>query len=73
VTALRDVVGSELGPRSWIAVDQERIDAFAATIDDPQRIRVDPERAAEGPFGTTIAHGLLTAVALRPDALRGTA
>jgi hypothetical protein len=37
VTALRDVVGSELGPRSWIAVDQERIDAFAAAIDDPQR------------------------------------
>ena len=39
---------------------QERIDAFAAATDDPQWIHVDPERAADGPFGTTIAHGFLT-------------
>ena len=39
---------------------QERIDAFAAATDDPQWIHVDPERAAAGPFGTTIAHGYLT-------------
>ena len=43
-----------------IDVTQERIDAFAAATDDPQWIHVDPERAAEGPFGTTIAHGFLT-------------
>jgi acyl dehydratase len=60
VTALRDLVGVELGPTSWIEVGQERIDAFAAATDDPQWIHVDPARAAEGPFGTTIAHGFLT-------------
>jgi acyl dehydratase len=60
VTALRDVVGSELGPTSWIEVSQERIAAFAAATNDSQWIHVDPERAAEGPFGTTIAHGFLT-------------
>ncbi|MCE3287822.1 MAG: dehydratase [Gaiellaceae bacterium] len=60
MSALRDLVGTELGPTSWIEVTQERIDAFAAATDDPQWIHVDPERAAEGPFGTTIAHGFLT-------------
>jgi len=60
VTAPRDLVGSELGPTSWIDVSQDRIAAFAAATDDPQWIHVDPERAAEGPFGTTIAHGFLT-------------
>ena len=56
----RDLVGRELGPTSWLDVTQERIDAFAAATDDPQWIHVDPERAAAGPFGTTIAHGFLT-------------
>ena len=56
----RDLVGSELGPTSWLDVTQERIDAFAAATDDPQWIHVDPERAAAGPFGTTVAHGFLT-------------
>jgi acyl dehydratase len=60
VTSIRDLVGVELGPTSWIEVTQERIDAFAAATDDPQWIHVDPERAAAGPFGTTIAHGFLT-------------
>ena len=41
-------------------MSQQRIDAFAAATDDPQRIHVDPDRAADGPFGTTIAHGFLT-------------
>ncbi len=55
------LVGRELGPSPWIAVDQERIDAFAACTDDPQWIHTDPERAAaEGPFGGTVAHGFLT-------------
>jgi acyl dehydratase len=60
VTALRELVGAELGPTSWLDVTQERIDAFAAATDDPQWIHVDRERAAGGPFGTTIAHGFLT-------------
>ena len=60
MTALGDLVGAELGPTSWIEVSQERIDAFAAATDDPQWIHVDPERAAAGPFGTTIGHGFLT-------------
>jgi acyl dehydratase len=60
VSDLRDLIGTELGPTSWLDVTQERIDAFAAATSDPQWIHVDPERAAEGPFGTTIAHGFLT-------------
>ena len=60
MTELRELVGVELGPTSWIEITQQRIDAFAAATDDPQWIHVDPERAAAGPFGTTIAHGFLT-------------
>jgi len=56
----RDHVGADLGTSPWRTVDQERIDAFAACTDDPQWIHVDAERAARGPFGTTIAHGYLT-------------
>ena len=60
MSGLDDLVGAELGPTAWIEVSQERIDAFAAATDDPQWIHVDPARSAEGPFGTTIAHGFLT-------------
>ena len=60
MTDLGDLVGTELGPTAWIDVTQERIDAFAAATDDPQWIHVDAERAKQGPFGTTIAHGFLT-------------
>lgn len=60
VSALRELVGVELGPTSWLEVTQERIDAFAVATDDPQWIHTDPVRAAEGPFGATIAHGFLT-------------
>src|SRR5437667_8970748 len=52
--------GAEFGPSSWIDVPQERIDAFAEATGDRQWIHVDPERAAAGPFGTTVAHGYLT-------------
>jgi len=52
--------GAEIGPTEWRDVTQERIDAFAAATDDPQWIHTDPARAADGPFGTTIAHGFLT-------------
>jgi acyl dehydratase len=60
VTQLSELVGVELGPTSWFELTQERIDAFAEATDDPQWIHTDPERAAAGPFGTTIAHGFLT-------------
>jgi acyl dehydratase len=60
MSALDELVGVELGPTRWLEVSQERIDAFAAATDDPQWIHTDPVRAAEGPFGTTIAHGFLT-------------
>jgi acyl dehydratase len=60
VSTLRELVGVELGPSTWREVSQARIDAFAAATDDPQWIHTDPVRAAEGPFGTTIAHGFLT-------------
>jgi acyl dehydratase len=60
MSALTDLVGQELGPTDWFAVDQARIDEFARATDDPQWIHVDPVKAAEGPFGTTIAHGFLT-------------
>jgi acyl dehydratase len=53
-------VGDEFGPSQWLEIDQERINRFAEATDDPQWIHVDVERAAEGPFGTTIAHGFLT-------------
>jgi acyl dehydratase len=64
-----DVVpGLELGPSAWREITQQRIDAFAAATDDPQWIHVDPVRAADGPFGTTIAHGYLTLALLVPFA-----
>lgn len=53
-------VGSELGVSEWVQVSQERIDLFADATGDRQWIHVDPERAADGPFGATIAHGYLT-------------
>jgi acyl dehydratase len=63
---LRALAGAELGPTPWLLVDQERIDLFARSTDDPQWIHTDPVRAAGGPFGTTIAHGFLTlALAVR--------
>jgi acyl dehydratase len=53
-------VGAEYGPTGWLEITQERIDAFAGATDDHQSIHVDPELAAAGPFGTTVAHGFLT-------------
>ncbi|MGW5921938.1 MaoC family dehydratase [Nocardia fluminea] len=58
--ALRAAVGTELDPSDWITVDQRRIDLFAEATGDHQWIHVDAERAAAGPYGTTIAHGFLT-------------
>jgi len=53
-------VGASFGPSSWIEVPQEKIQAFADATGDYQFIHVDPERAAQTPFGGTIAHGYLT-------------
>ena len=52
-------VGETLGPGDWLTIDQYRIDAFADATGDHQWIHVDPERAAAGPYGATIAHGYL--------------
>ncbi|MEO6470587.1 MAG: MaoC family dehydratase [Aeromicrobium sp.] len=52
--------GTELGVSEWISITQDRIDQFADATGDHQWIHVDPEKAANGPFGTTIAHGYLT-------------
>ena len=52
--------GTELGPTEWLEIGQDRVDLFADATDDHQWIHVDPEAAASGPFGGTIAHGLLT-------------
>jgi acyl dehydratase len=57
---LRGAVGRQLGHSDWLEVTQERINLFADATGDHQWIHVDPERAANGPFGTTIAHGYLT-------------
>jgi acyl dehydratase len=63
---LRMLVGQEVGVSDWVTVDQQRIDRFAEATGDRQWIHVDPVRAAQGPFGTTIAHGFLT-LALMPE------
>lgn len=57
---LAAAVGTHLGYSDWVQIDQERIDRFAEATGDNQWIHVDPERAASGPFGSTIAHGYLT-------------
>lgn len=53
-------VGREVGVSAWRAVTQAMIDGFAESTADPYWIHTDPARAAEGPFGGTIAHGFLT-------------
>jgi acyl dehydratase len=53
-------VGQEKGQGEWMEISQERINQFADVTEDHQFIHVDPERAKETPFGTTIAHGFLT-------------
>jgi acyl dehydratase len=53
-------VGSGIGTSSWVEITQGQVDLFADATGDHQWIHVDPDRAASGPFGTTIAHGYLT-------------
>ena len=57
---LVSLVGKESAPSSWLEITQERVDRFADATDDHQFIHTDPARAAEPPFGGTIAHGVLT-------------
>lgn len=57
---LPDYIGKEVGLTDWFNVDQDRINKFADATEDHQYIHIDPERAAQTPFGTTIAHGFLT-------------
>ena len=66
---LRSAAGDELGVSDWLTVEQQLIDAFADVTDDRQWIHVDPQRAAAGPFGATIAHGFLT-LSLLPRLVR---
>lgn len=67
---LPDAEDVDLGTSDWLTVTQEMIDTFADATGDHQWIHVDPERAAEGPFGTTIAHGYLT-LSLLPRLIGG--
>ena len=63
---MQSQVGQEIGVSEWISVDQKRIDQFAEATGDHQWIHVDPVKAAQSPFGTTIAHGFLT-LSLMPE------
>jgi len=58
--ALQHLVDTEIGVSDWLEITQDRVDAFAHATDDHQWIHVEPEKAAAGPFGGTIAHGFLT-------------
>ncbi|MDN3357519.1 MaoC family dehydratase [Actinomadura sp. DC4] len=60
IDELAGLVGKDLGDSNWITVSQGRIDTFADATDDHQWIHVDAGKAAQGPFGGTIAHGYLT-------------
>jgi acyl dehydratase len=57
---LKAQAGADLGRTGWVEVTQERVNAFADATGDHQWIHVDPDKAAAGPFGSTIAHGYLT-------------
>lgn len=60
VAQLNDYVGKELGRSEWLTIDQARINLFAEATGDHQFIHVDPVKAAQTPFGSTIAHGFLS-------------
>lgn len=57
---LETAVGERLGESQWLTIDQQRINLFADATGDHQWIHVDPDKAKEGPFGATVAHGYLT-------------
>lgn len=66
LTELGGLIGQGLPPSDWLTIDQARINGFATSTDDAQWIHCDPERAMDGPFGTTIAHGYLTLALVVP-------
>ena len=66
---LKAMLGRELGVSEWFLIEQARIDAFAACTEDRQWIHVDPERAASGPLGGTVAHGYML-LSLIPHLMR---
>ncbi|MGW6961869.1 MaoC family dehydratase [Streptomyces chartreusis] len=66
IEELRAAVGTTLGTSDWLEVDQHRIDLFAEATGDRQWIHIDPDRAKDGPYGTTIAHGFLTLALVVP-------
>ncbi|KAF1057097.1 MAG: putative enoyl-CoA hydratase 1 [Pseudomonas citronellolis] len=70
VSTLKDYIGKDLGHSDWLTVDQSRINQFADCTEDHQFIHIDPERAAQTPFGTTIAHGFLS-LSLLPKLCEG--
>ncbi|WP_299074241.1 MaoC family dehydratase [uncultured Paraglaciecola sp.] len=59
-TQLPDYIGKTIGTSSWLTITQEQINSFADTTLDHQFIHIDPEKAKQTPFGTTIAHGFLS-------------
>ena len=66
IAAMQPFVGQPIGVSDWITVTQERIRLFANATGDHQWIHLDTEKAKQGPFGTTIAHGFLT-LSLLPE------
>ncbi|KJK08537.1 MULTISPECIES: MaoC family dehydratase [Pseudomonas] len=70
VAELSQYVGKELGCSEWLTIDQARINQFAEATGDFQFIHVDPVKAAQTPFGSTIAHGFLT-LSLIPKLMEG--
>jgi acyl dehydratase len=71
LAGLGERIGQELGLSDWVAMDQQRIDAFAACTGDKQWIHVDVERAKrESPFRGTVAHGYLTLAMVAPLAMQ---
>jgi acyl dehydratase len=60
IEGVQSLVGQHLGHSDWVEITQEQVNRFAEATGDHQWIHVDPAKAAEGPFGTTVAHGFLT-------------
>ncbi|ATV20106.1 dehydratase [Pseudomonas avellanae] len=70
VTEIEDYIGKEPGCSDWLLIDQERINLFAEATGDHQFIHIDPVKAAQTPFGATIAHGFLS-LSLIPKLMEG--
>ncbi|MGI5282255.1 MaoC family dehydratase [Nonomuraea polychroma] len=63
---LKALAGQDLRHSGWLEITQERVNTFADATNDHQWIHVDPDKAKDGPFGGTIAHGYLTLALLIP-------